>query len=113
MADALTKISDFIAPMRFRFPSVECLNFREKQVSRSFETYARDGIMKQGVSAIFHDEGDNGWELRADRLGYEIEEGKREAFGLEPQSLEVASGVDGEWVVVERGWVRGIWGLVL
>ena len=41
------------------------------------------------------------------------EEQKHEAFGLEPQSIEVGSDVHGDFVVVEGGLVRALFGFLL
>lgn len=120
MADGLTKISDFIAPMNMRFPAIYCLNFQEQYARRAYEFYEQQptwqGIRKQDEEAIMyaHDEVDGFVDdLEAQRYGYEIEERKMEAFGLEPQSMEISSQVEGEWVVTERGLTRALWGLLV
>lgn len=74
--------------------------------------------MRQGDAAILygaedtssmHDEMDGGY----GRLGYDIEEQGTAVFGLEPRSIELASRVDGDWVVVERGLFRTALGFLL
>ena len=118
MSEALQKAADYTAPMHLRFPSIRCVKFSEEQRQKPREHWNRniDRIMKSRDASIMyggspsyyaqHDEGEN-------YFGYEIEEQKHEAFGLEPQSIEVGSDVHGDFVVVERGFVRALFGFLL
>ena len=115
MSEALQKAADYTAPIQLRFPSIRCVKFSEEQRRKPREHWNRniDFIMKSSDEEIMyggspsyyaqHDEGEN-------YFGYEIEEQKNEAFGLEPQSIEVGSDVHGDFVVIERGLVRAVLG---
>ncbi|TVY60757.1 Ankyrin-3 [Lachnellula suecica] len=107
-AEALLKIHNYIAPMQLRYPLIRCLSFREQPNYRNFERNVPDfdRIARQGDSATMyamHDELDGGY-------GYEIEQKETAAFGLEPQSIELASEMYGDWVVIEQGLLRNLLG---
>jgi hypothetical protein len=119
-AEALLKINDYIAPMKLHYPIIRCLNFWERNNFRSYEHFVggrhdREAIAKQADAAIMyggegnHDELDG---ISDYNHGYEIEREKA-VFGLEPQSIELESKIEGNWVVIERGWIRTALGLFL
>jgi hypothetical protein len=117
MSEALTKISDYIAPMQLQFPVVRCLSFREEKKYKSHEHVRSDfdSVLRRQADDVLmsfemgeHDELDGG----GYGYGYEIEQQKAEAFGLEPQSIEIASQVEGDWVIVEQGLIRTLLGLL-
>ena len=127
MSEALLKATDYTKPMNLHFPLTRCLSFQEHYRSQRTEHYlygvhdkAREGLRRQSDTAIMYDEEDEIM-LEQDRrrlprgsqeYGYEIEDSQTEVFGLEPQSIEVASQVYGDFVVVERGLVRRILGFL-
>lgn len=118
-AEALLKISDYIKPMKLHFPILRCLSFREHNTFRSYEHFVegrhvKEGIAKQSDTAIMygesmHDELDG---VSDYNHGYDIEKEKA-VFGLEPQSIELESKIDGNWVVIERGLLRNLLGIFL
>ena len=109
MTEALLKAADYISPMTLSFPSTRCVSFSEqprKNLKPREDFYrirrqSADAIMYGGMENYMHmrDEFDEGY-------GYEIEERSHEAFGLEPQSIEVVSDLEATFVVKERGMVR-------
>ena len=115
MSEALHKAADYTEPMHLRFPSIRCVKFSEEQRRKPKQHYrdVYDAVqmhgdeVKYGGSRSYHDELDLG------DYGYEIEEQKYEAFGLEPQSIEVGSDVHGDFVVVERGLLRSALGFLV
>lgn len=124
MDEALTKASDYMAPMNLRFPSVRCVslqeeNKRHRRHEHLWDDFLHDGIRKQGnaarMSKLMQDPDVYGYDeldYSSGRYGYEIEDAEYEAFGLEPQSIEIGSDIKGEFVVVERSWVRMLTGYV-
>lgn len=124
MGEALRKASDYVAPMNLRFPSVRCVSLTEDQKRRrqlehrwnDFDDrvrYSRSPLRYQMSGDIMYDDGHDELDYSSGQYGYDIEDGAYEAFGLEPQSIEIGSDISGDFVVVERGWVRMIAGYVL
>lgn len=98
------------------------MSFRESSTQTPHErrwppriNYYQQGIRYQRDATFDyaqHDEADEYDVADAFGLGYDIEQQNLEAFGLEPQYIEVSSTVDGDWTVVERDVVRTIMGVL-
>ena len=119
MSEALRKAADYTSPMSLRFPAVRCVKFSEGQRRRPHEhTFRMDRDLAynrklQRDSGVMFQRSADYDELEEGEYGYEIEEHRNEAFGLEPKGIEVVSDVSGEFVVVERGMVRAVVGFFL
>ncbi len=116
MSEALQKAADYTAPMYLRFPAIRCVKFGEKQRQKARQRRRcsdYDDIDRLAEQHIVHGRAINyHYELDESDLGYEIEAQKHEAFGLEPQSIEVMSDVQADFVVVERGLLRAVLGFL-
>lgn len=115
MSEALQKAADYTAPMHLRFPSIRCVKFTEEQRRKPREHYrdVYDAVRMQRDELMYSRAPSYQYELDEGDYGYEIEEQKHEAFGLEPQSIEVGSDVHGDFVVVERGLLRSVLDLLV
>jgi len=97
-AEAVLKINDYISPMKLQYPMIRCLRFRERNNFRSYEYFVderhiKEGIAKQGDQAIMYAAELDG--VDDYNHGYEIEK-ETAVFGLEPQSIELESKVEGD-----------------
>jgi hypothetical protein len=104
MVEMLNKIADFTAPMGLKFPIARCLRFQEDKRYMPYDHRLDSfdsALRSQSSLHVQYDEIDDGYDY-----GYEIENQKAEAFGMEPQSIAIMSTVEGDWRIIEQGLVR-------